>query len=166
MLDAVRRDAYRMGVDEAGELLTLQYAAWMLEALANDSLAVPPLHEGLDDVRAQLADPALTVVGVRRAGRLVATVRTALPEPGVGFVGRLGVVPDLHGRGLGSALLRHAEASLPPGTARVELHTGAGSTANHRFYGRHGYEIVERHAATAAAVGYVRMVKRLAPPAP
>ena len=36
---------------DAGELLTLQRACWVQEALANDSLAdIPALHESLDDV--------------------------------------------------------------------------------------------------------------------
>ena len=35
---------------DAGELLTLQRACWVTEAVANDDLAIPALHEGLADV--------------------------------------------------------------------------------------------------------------------
>ncbi len=42
---------------DAGELLTLQRACWVQEALANDSLAdIPALHESLDDVAGVDAD--------------------------------------------------------------------------------------------------------------
>lgn len=142
---------------DAGELLTLQLAAWVIEGRQAGTISIPPLLEGLDDVRAQLADPALTVYGVRESGRLIATVRTSLLDPGVGFVGRLGVVPDLARQGLGSAMLRLAEARLGAGVTRVELVTGIRSLGNHAFYAAHGYETVGRDDA----VGVVRLAKSL-----
>lgn len=134
----------RLNADDAGELLTLQLAAWVSEGRANGTIDIPPLQEGIADVRAQLADPALTVWGLREAGRLLATVRTSVRTRGVAEIGRLGVVPDLAGQGLGSAMLRLAERHLPPEVTRIELVTGLRSTGNHAFYARHGYAIVER----------------------
>jgi GNAT superfamily N-acetyltransferase len=140
---------------DMGELLTLQLAAWVREARENDTLDIPPLLEGVADVRAQLADPALTIWGYRSGGRLIATVRTSLLDDTTAFVGRLGVVPDLMGQGIGSAMLRWGEAHLPTSVSRIELVTGIGSTSNHAFYARHGYAIVDRDEV----VGIVRLAK-------
>lgn len=140
---------------DAGELLTLQLAAWVIEGRQAGTISIPPLLEGLDDVRAQLKDPALTVYGLREGGRLLATVRTSIVADGVAFLARLGVVPDLARQGLGSAMLRLAESRLPEQVDRIELVTGIRSLGNHAFYARHGYEIVGRDEA----VGIVRLAK-------
>lgn len=129
---------------DAGELLTLQLAAWVREGRENATLDIPPLREGLDEVLAQLTNPALRIYGLREAGRLLATVRTSPIDPETALLGRLGVVPDLVGTGLGSAMLRHAEARLPLTVLTVELITGLRSVRNHRFYAQHGYELVGR----------------------
>ncbi|WP_375488767.1 GNAT family N-acetyltransferase, partial [uncultured Jatrophihabitans sp.] len=157
--ERVSRGVVRLADDDAGELLTLQLAAWVREMHANPGVQIPPLFEDLDDVRSQLADPAQTVWGVREGGRLIATVRTSVREDGTAYVGRLGVVPDLNRQGLGGALLRHAEALLPPTVPRIDLITGAGSIDNHRFYARHGYRIV----GPGPAHSTLRMVKDLEP---
>ena len=138
--DRVRAGVRRLVVDDAGELLTLQLAAWVIEAHANETLAIPALHETVSDVRAQLAEPAWRVWGCYEHARLLATVRSRSNSDHSAYLGRLAVVPDLHGQGLGSAMLRWAEADLPPDTRAIELVTGIRSTANHAFYRRHGYE--------------------------
>lgn len=144
-----------LGTEDAGELLTLQRAAWLTEAIEGATLAIPPLHESLADVAAQLADASVPVLGVRERGRLVATVRVSRLGPGVAFVARLATAPDLVGAGLGGAMLRLAEARAPEDTVRVELVTGARSTRNHRFYERRGY----RRVAGRAPEGAVRFAK-------
>jgi tRNA (guanine37-N1)-methyltransferase len=121
---------------DAGELLTLQLACWVPEALANDSLEVPALQEDLDAVRAWL--PEWTTFVVHAGPRLVGAVRCRL-EGEVWDIGRLMVAPDLRGRGLGRWLLEHAEQAAPPGATRVSLFTGARSAANLRMYRRAGY---------------------------
>jgi ribosomal protein S18 acetylase RimI-like enzyme len=144
-----------LGPADAGELLTLQLAAWVREARENATLEIPPLQEGLADVRAQLVDPALTIWGFRRERRLLATVRTSWLSDSTAFLGRLGVVPDLFGRGIGSAMLRWGETHLSPAVTRIELVTGIGSVSNHAFYARHGYEVISRDEV----VGIVRLAK-------
>jgi GNAT superfamily N-acetyltransferase len=153
--EVVRRAATRLTHGDAGELLTLQLAAWVREALTNETLAIPPLHENVDHVRAQLADPALTIWGLREDSRLIATVRTSSIAPATAFVGRLGVVPDRTGEGFGAAMLRLAESRLPDDVDRIELITGIRSFGNHAFYARHGYAIVGRDESE----GIVRMAK-------
>ncbi|MEP7091096.1 MAG: GNAT family N-acetyltransferase [Nocardioidaceae bacterium] len=121
---------------DAGEILTLQLACWVDEALANDSLAIPALHEGLADVQAWLGE--WTTVVVRSGGRLVAGARCRL-DGEVWHVGRLMVAPDLRGRGLGRWLLAYVERSAPPAARRLSLFTGRGSESNLRMYRRAGY---------------------------
>jgi tRNA (guanine37-N1)-methyltransferase len=121
---------------DAGELLTLQRACWLQEAIVNDSLDIPALHESLDDVRAEL-DRWLTLV-VRCEGRLVGSVR-GRQDGSTWFVGRLMVAPDLQGHGLGRLLLERVEAAAPDGTDTVALVTGVHSEDNQRMYRRAGY---------------------------
>jgi tRNA (guanine37-N1)-methyltransferase len=128
---------------DAGELLTLQRACWVQEALANDSLAdIPALHESIDDVRAWMRDWSTWVV--RSEGRLVGAVRGRLEQTPAGpawDIGRIMVAPDLQGRGLGRALLAHIEAVAAPETASYVLFTGARSADNIRMYKKAGYRV-------------------------
>jgi tRNA (guanine37-N1)-methyltransferase len=123
---------------DAGEILTLQLACWVQEAHANDTLAIPPLHEGPDDVVASLGTWDTYVV--RSAGRLVGSVRGRL----VGTeweIGRLMVAPDLQGRGLGRQLLEHIQRVAPAAATSYLLLTGAASTRNLRMYKRAGFRV-------------------------
>lgn len=133
----------RLSPADAGEVLTLQLAAWVQEAHENETLDIPPLHETVADVARDLADPRYTAWGVREAGRLLAMVRTSPLAGGrAAFVGRLGVVPDRQGEGLGAAVLAWAEDHVPDDVVRLELVTGARSRRNHVFYARQGYALV------------------------
>ncbi len=127
------RDAARQ---DAGELLTLQRACWVQEAIANDTLDIPPLRETLDEVEESLSRWSTWVL--RRAGRLVGSVRGRLvggPQGECSWeIGRLMVAPDRQGSGLGRALLAHAEARAPEQARRCTLFTGLASHDNLRMY--------------------------------
>jgi tRNA (guanine37-N1)-methyltransferase len=125
---------------DAGEILTLQRACWVTEALVNDDLGIPALHESLEDVTTGLGEWTTWVV--RSHGRLVGSVRGRL-EGDMWEIGRLMVAPDLRGRGLGRVLLEHAEAAAPGAAASYRLVTGKRSEANLRRYKRAGYRVVE-----------------------
>ncbi|MEH0936475.1 GNAT family N-acetyltransferase [Micromonospora psammae] len=128
------------GVADAGELLTVQRAAYLTEAQHYADPFLPPLTETLDEVRSVLAGP--TIVLTARAGhRLVGSVRARL-DGDTALVGRLSVAPDWQGRGLGSRLLTAVEAACAGRVGRLELFTGAGSERNLRLYQRHGYRVV------------------------
>lgn len=124
---------------DAGELLTLQRACWVQEALANDSLGgIPALHESLADVQAWMTTWSTWVV--RSAGRLVGAVRGRLAGQ-AWDIGRVMVAPDLQGRGLGRALLAHIEAVADPVATSYVLFTGARSVDNIRMYKKAGYRV-------------------------
>jgi tRNA (guanine37-N1)-methyltransferase len=128
--------------EDAGELLTLQRAAFMAEAEWNGSLDLPPLTETMPEIMTALEREIVLVGRVR--GRLVASVRGMSRPEGRWYVARLAVAPDWQGRGVGSLMMDLIEGLAPPGTAAISLLTGAGSTPNHGFYRRRGYVETER----------------------
>ncbi|MEN0070931.1 MAG: GNAT family N-acetyltransferase, partial [Propionicimonas sp.] len=137
--------------------------AYVSEARLYGDLDLPPLRETLAEVEAQLQDPEVIVLGLRRAGRLVGSVRVRL-RGATAELGRLVVAPDLQGRGLGTRLLAAAEGELPPVVDRLELFTGELSLANLRLYQRLGYrEFARRPAGSYDLVFLARTLARTAP---
>ena len=153
----------RLGPEDAGELMTLQRAAYLSEARSHNDLDLPPLVETLSEVEAQLDDAAVIALGLRLTGRLVGSVRVRLRGE-TAEVGRLVVAPDLQGRGLGTRLLTCVDDVLPVGVRRLELFTGEHSHANLRLYQRHGYvEFDRRPAGHYDLVFLSRTLDRTAP---
>ena len=139
----------------AGELLTLQRAAYVTEAQLYDDVRLPALVQTLDELVGELA--VSTCLAALAGTRLVGAVR-ARERDGVLHVGRLVVAPDLQGHGIGTRLLLATEqaTALP----RSALFTGARSLANLRLYHRHGY--VESHRERVrAGLDLVHLAKEL-----
>jgi len=126
----------RLTVADAGEVLTLQRAAYASEARIYGETSLPALVQTLPELVAELSNG----LGhkVIRGSRLVGAVRSTV-DGDVLRIGRLTVAPDLQGSGLGTALLAAAEAAAGPEVASATLFTGHLSTANLRLYQRHGY---------------------------
>ncbi|MEN3120930.1 tRNA (guanosine(37)-N1)-methyltransferase TrmD [Janibacter sp. LM] len=126
---------------DAPELTVLQKACWI------EMVTPPELWRG-----APAEDAATVAEGLRhwtthlfRAGdRLVGSVRVRRDprDPTTWQIGRLMVVPDLQGRGLGRALLAHAEALAPTDTSTLWLDAGADQPRLLRFCTKAGYRVV------------------------
>lgn len=140
--------------DDAPEVTVLQRCCWTDEAIVNDTLDIPALHESVGDVRAWLADWDTT--GLWLDGRLLGMVRTR-PDAGDLHVGRLAVVPDMRGEGLGRWLLRTAEAAPGRDVRRLLLFTGARSLRNIDLYQDEGYS----PASLPGPPGTASLVKEL-----
>ncbi|WET76275.1 GNAT family N-acetyltransferase [Amycolatopsis sp. QT-25] len=144
----------RLTPDDAEEVAVLQRCCWVDEALLNDTLDIPALRESLDEVREWLAD--WHVRGLWLDARLLGMVRARAVD-GDWQIGRLGVVPDLRGRGLGRWLLRGAESVADADTRRVLIFTGANSTRNITLYESEGY----RRIPVAGPAGAVCLTKAM-----
>jgi len=153
----------RLTVGAAGELLTLQRAAYVTEAQAHHDLDLPPLTQSFGELSSELSEPGVTAVGLRdEADRLVAAVRFRVSsvEPNVAELGRLVVAPDVQGRGLGSRLLTIVEEHLPASVTDIRLFTGERSLGNLRLYARFGYEETHR-TPTPGGYALVHLAKRV-----
>lgn len=128
--------------DDAGEVLTLQRAAFVQEAQIYGTPQLPPLTQTLAELEAELVDN-LGCVAVDGT-RIVGAVR-ARRDGELLLVGRLTIAPDQQGRGIGTRLLAAVEergAAL--GATEAELFTGSLSEANLRLYLREGYVETQR----------------------
>jgi len=144
---------------DAGELLTLQRAAFVSEAQVYADPLLPPLTQSLADLVADLA--SMTFVKAVVAGRIVGTAR-ARDEAGTRHISRLAVAPDQQGRGIGTALVAALEAGAGPEVTAFALFTGADSAANLSLYRHLGYREVRRQALPGGP-GLVHLEKRRGP---
>ena len=144
---------------DAGEVLTLQRAAFVTEALAHQDLHIPALTQTLADLHAELGERCCHGWGIREAGRLVGCVRAHVSGDAAELV-RLVVAPDRQGRGIGTRLLLAAEDLLPSQVRAIGLSTGQHSRANLRLYRRHGYR--QTHTTQAGAYLLIHLAKDLA----
>ncbi|MFT4287255.1 MAG: GNAT family N-acetyltransferase [Nocardioides sp.] len=135
-------------------------ACWVQEAITNEALDIPALHETYDEVRRAIGEWDTYLV--REAGRLVGAVRGragTAPDGSTGTwweIGRLCVAPDLQSRGLGRVLLDHIQAVAPAGVTTYWLFTGARSERNQRFYRKAGFR---RRGDIASPTGTVTLAK-------
>lgn len=148
--------ARRLTPDDAPHVTVLQRCCWAEEAIINETFELPPLHETVAEVRGWLAEHEVT--GVWRDGRLLGMVR-GRSDGTDRHIGRLGVLPDVRGHGLGRWLLRTAEAAAGPEIQRLVLFTGAASRRNIDLYRSAGYRVED------SSDGIVRLVKSVPQPA-
>jgi ribosomal protein S18 acetylase RimI-like enzyme len=142
-----------VGIEHAGELFTVQRAAYVTEARRYGTVEIPPLNETLAEAEKEIADPDVLVLGAWLGARLVGSVRGRPegvgPRQGVGDdtadalmeIARFAVAPDVQGRGVGRDLLAAIEAATPAQVETLWLVTGSLSESNVRFYQRSGYRV-------------------------
>lgn len=123
-----------MTAGDAGEVLTVQLAAFVVEARLYGDPFLPPLLETPAEVVADL-DVCRGLVAVE-GSRIVGSVRVRVEGQSL-HIGRLAVAPDQQGRGLGALLLARAEEVAP--ATEALLFTGHRSESNLRLYARAGY---------------------------
>jgi GNAT superfamily N-acetyltransferase len=154
-------DLVRLSPSDAGEVLTLQRAAYVTEAQVHQDLFLPPLTQSLDQLEAELTDAGVLGLGLREETRLLAAVRVRV-EGDNADLGRLAVAPDRQRQGLGSRLIREAEEQVLEHyecVKRLRLFTGQYSPGNQRLYERNGYS--EVHRSSGGNYQLVHMTKVL-----
>ncbi|MEV4010359.1 GNAT family N-acetyltransferase [Nonomuraea angiospora] len=125
---------------DAGEILTVQRAAYVSEAQLYGDPYIPPLIESLEQVRKVIE--GAVVLKALDAGRVIGAVRGQVSGTTC-LVGRLVVAPDHQGRGIGTALLTALHEAVPAAQA-FDLFTGHLSEANLKLYRRLGYRETSR----------------------
>lgn len=143
---------------DAGEILTVQRAAYVTEAQLYGDPFIPPLVESLEQFRKVLSGDAVVLKAVL-GSRLVGAVRAQFSERTC-LIGRLVIAPDLQGRGIGRRLMLAIEEQV---TGRVDscvLFTGHLSDGNLRLYRSLGYAETHREPV-AAHLTLVHMRKSL-----
>ena len=136
-MDDVRIDL--ITEDEAGELLTVRRAAFVTEAQLYGDPNLPALTQSLTELVADINRPDVVTLGAWAEHRLVGSIRVEL-EAEKANLGRLAVVPDLQGRGIGTQLLMAVLQYLPEQTKEVWVFTGQDSKQNLAMYAKQGYE--------------------------
>ena len=127
-------------IDDAEEILELQKLAYVSEAEINDDFTIPPLHQTMDEIRAEFDRQVF--LKVQLDGRIIGSVRCYL-DGGTCHIGKLIVHPDYQNRGIGTRLLRAAEEQFPS-AERYVLFTGEKSRRNLHIYQKSGYRIFDR----------------------
>lgn len=124
----------RIRATDAGEVLTVQRAAFVSEAQIYGDPFQAPLVQTLAELEAELqdADGFVALVGER----IVGAIRTRETDDLL-LIGRIAVAPDVQGAGVGPRLLAMAEEASS--CAEAELFTGSLSEANLRLYEECGY---------------------------
>ncbi|GAA2398235.1 GNAT family N-acetyltransferase [Nonomuraea africana] len=126
--------------EDAGEILTVQRAAYVSEAQLYGDPFIPPLVESVEQVRRAIETGV--VLKARDGERIVGAVRGQLAGTTC-LVGRLVVAPDAQRRGLGRALLEALHEEMSQAQA-FDLFTGHLSEGNLRLYRKLGYRETRR----------------------
>ncbi|TQM69924.1 ribosomal protein S18 acetylase RimI-like enzyme [Actinomadura hallensis] len=150
----------RAGPGDAGEVLTVQRAAYVAEAQLYGDPFIPSLVESVEQLRKALSGDAVVLKAVL-GGRIVGAVRAQF-SGSTCLVGRLVVAPDLQRRGIGRRLLAALEDEVAGRADACVLFTGHLSEGNLRLYRRAGYTETHRERV-AAHLTLVHMRKPLVP---
>ena len=148
------------------EIMAVQRAAFEAEAQLVNDWNIPPLTQTLDELADDLRK-GIMLMAVNEDGKIVGTVRGHKAPDGF-YIGRLAVLPQWQGRGMGSALLEAIIdlAQTTPKTAeqvqtcanRLVLFTSTKSERNLRLYERFGFKPF-KNSTTATGVPLVWLEK-------
>lgn len=92
----------KVGYDELGEVLELQYRAYRSEAELLGDFDIPPLRQTLAEVQEEW-EKGVILKAVDESGEMIGSVRGYVEE-GTLYVGKLVVAPEFRGRGIGTKL--------------------------------------------------------------
>ncbi|TCO49884.1 GNAT family N-acetyltransferase [Actinocrispum wychmicini] len=130
---------------DAGEILTVQRAAYVSEAQLYGNPGFSALTESLDEVRAAVESGSVLVATM--GARIVGAVR-GIRDGQDCEVARLVVAPDMQRRGIAFDLIAAVERAHAAHVRRFRMHTGERSEANLRLYQRAGYVPYRTHAVS------------------
>ena len=117
------------------QILSLQYLAYQSEAKLLNDFSIPPLKQTIEEVNKEY-EKGIFLKAVDENGDIVGSVR-AYRDNNTAYIGKLIVLPEKQGHGIGTELLRAIEHECV--AARYELFTSDKSARNIQLYERLGY---------------------------
>jgi ribosomal protein S18 acetylase RimI-like enzyme len=137
--------------DDAGELITLQRAAFLRDAQIYGDPFMSSLVQTVEELRTEIDDSETVVLKAVLGHRIIGSIRCRIAN-GTCHIWRLMTAPDLEGLGIGGKLLTAIEELVAPRVDRFELDTGAKSEANIAMYKRRGYREFRRDVGPTLTV--------------
>lgn len=125
--------------EHAGELLTLQRAAFVTEAQHYDNPKLPVLTQTLDELKRDIARKDVVMVGAWIGHRLVGSIRVQI-EGEKANLGRFAVAPDMQGQGIGTEMLMRVLNYVPDTISEVWMFTGQDTKQSLNMYAKNGFE--------------------------
>lgn len=147
----------RLGAEHAGEMLTLQRAAYVTEARQLGDVEIGPLTQTLGELREELADPAVIAMGGWLGHRLIASVRVRIAGTRA-EIARLAVAPDQRGRGYSMEILLGCAPFLPEEVSEVWVRTSTDDTQVLAAYEDYGFERQFDEATDRLTQAYLRKI--------
>ena len=124
---------------DAAPIHEIKMRAFAEEGRLSGSTQIPPLMENVSGVELDIRTQ--TVLVARDAERIIGSARGIVTGT-VCTIRAVFVEPSFQGLGIGAALLRAVEKTLP-NTERFELTTNTLVPGNVAFYERYGYRVTE-----------------------
>ena len=144
----------RADVSDAPNILDIQKSAYLIEAERYSNYNITPLKQTLEELLGQFKDHVVLKAVLN--GKIIGTVR-ACEKEGTCYIGRLAVLPEMHNRGIGAALVKEIEKGFHP--QRYELFVGAKSDNNIHLYQKLGYHICRKAGYECGAIEIFYMEK-------
>ena len=141
-------------IEDAQAILTIQKEAYLSEAQLNDDFNIPPLTQTLCELEAQFGSKAILKIVINN--KIVGSGQAQLNGVTC-HIGRMAVLNEYKGQGIGSKLLSTLEGVYPQAT-RVELFTGLKSEANLTMYARRGYKQVRQELLGGTTVVFLEKI--------
>ena len=123
---------------ESGDLeqiLELQYLAYQSEAALLNDYSIPPLKQTMEEVKQEYSH-SIFLKAADEKGNIIGSVRACI-DNSTAYIGKLIVLPERQGQGIGTELLHAIERQCA--VARYELYTSNKSIRNIQLYERLGY---------------------------
>lgn len=129
----------KASVNDAGEILCLQKAAFMSEAELYGNYNIEPLKQTIEEIKKQFE--SYVFLKAVSEENIIGTVR-AFEKGGTCYIGKLAVSPLHRNKGIATLLMKEIEKYFK--CKRFELFTGVKSERNMHLYEKLGFSVFKK----------------------